>query len=979
MKNILLFISILLVGANAYSQKYSFQAFSTSEGLPQSQVNTICQDDDGYLWVGTLGGVARFNGNSFKTYSSENGLHNNRISCLRWINKSIWAGHDGGISIIRGEKVTKIAFAEELKTIAVSDIIKFQNEIIVSLNGGGLFKVINDKLVEIKGLSENQKAVRDMHVWKGTVYFATREGLISSTDLTKFKLFHPQLTMSMSGIKELNDDLLISTFTQGLYSFSSATKQLVEHALPSPDVRIFNVSVDQSNTIWLTTQLGLLKLREKNFELIDVEKGLPTNALTCVYEDKDKNIWIGTQGKGLIRAPRNELTYFDKKTGLSTDLVTSGFQSASGAYYFGTYDVGIVKMTNFTDFQNIPLKFSNTVWAAQENVDGVHWFGTIASLVSLSKTGVTIDYSEEQGTPGFKITCFLKIDNQSMYVGGNAGVIKYNNGKFEEIAVDRQLIGTTRNLEILDGVLYIATDLGLYSLVGKKFVLVNDFNKKVFCLAKDDNNTLFFGTEEGLFQLKFGKIIKIKIANELMANYINFVNYRNGSLYVGSNNGLYILHGKDLTSKPSITHIGLSEGLVDLETNLNSSFFDRRGYLWFGTSAGLVRFNPKDFKSYQPKIRLKLDDILLNYESFDYADYSKSIDKNGLPIGLSLPYNENNLLFNFDGISINNYENINFQFWLEGLEETWSPPSKNTSVNFAGLAPGDYVLHAKVLDIYGNAKENFTFKFSISPPFYFTWWFISMMILLLGAIIVGVFRFRIRREIEKGENERIAVKARLISLEQQSLNASMNRHFIFNSLNSIQYFINTSDKLSANKYLTNFAKLIRKNLDSSSEDENMVTLAQELERIELYLSLESMRFKGKFNYVIDVKDCDTESVLIPAMIIQPFVENSIIHGVLPNEDKVGEITIKVFKESNVLIIEVKDNGIGIDKSLAQKNEFSGDHKSQGMEITVKRIDLIRKVSNHILELEGPLQINGENGLINGTKVLLKIKTENLED
>src|SRR5690606_4965954 len=140
------------------------------------------------------------------------------------------------------------------------------------------------------------------------------------------------------------------------------------------------------------------------------------------------------------------------------------------------------------------------------------------------------------------------------------------------------------------------------------------------------------------------------------------------------------------------------------------------------------------------------------------------------------------------------------------------------------------------------------------------------------------------------------------------------------------YFINTSDKLSANKYLTNFAKLIRKNLDSSTESENMVTLAQEIERIELYLSLEAMRFKGKFNYTIETNDCDLESVLIPAMIIQPFVENSIIHGVLPNEDKVGEILINVYKENDDLYIVVQDNGIGIERSLAQKNEFSGDHK-----------------------------------------------------
>ena len=136
-------------------------------------------------------------------------------------------------------------------------------------------------------------------------------------------------------------------------------------------------------------------------------------------------------------------------------------------------------------------------------------------------------------------------------------------------------------------------------------------------------------------------------------------------------------------------------------------------------------------------------------------------------------------------------------------------------------------------------------------------------------------------------------KSNLLDLEQQTLNASMNRHFIFNALNSIQYFINTQDKISANKYLTSFAKLIRKNLDSSSSGNNLIPLSDELERLELYLSLEHMRFQSKFDYNIFIQPKVTsESILVPAMFMQPFVENSIWHGVLPMEKK-GEINISI--------------------------------------------------------------------------------------
>ena len=206
----------------------------------------------------------------------------------------------------------------------------------------------------------------------------------------------------------------------------------------------------------------------------------------------------------------------------------------------------------------------------------------------------------------------------------------------------------------------------------------------------------------------------------------------------------------------------------------------------------------------------------------------------------------------------------------------------------------------------------------------------------------------------------------------------MNRHFIFNSLNSIQYFINTQDRLSANRFLTNFAKLIRKNLDSS-DDGNLVPLSQELERLELYMSLESMRFKDRFEYKINCPgNIDTESIIIPAMMLQPFIENSIIHGILPDESKKGLITVDLDLTGDILTIQIEDNGIGIDASIRSKADYDGDHRSQGMEITTKRIELLKKLTNRSFELNGPVQITEKDNSIKGTRVTLKFQVENLD-
>jgi sensor histidine kinase YesM len=152
-----------------------------------------------------------------------------------------------------------------------------------------------------------------------------------------------------------------------------------------------------------------------------------------------------------------------------------------------------------------------------------------------------------------------------------------------------------------------------------------------------------------------------------------------------------------------------------------------------------------------------------------------------------------------------------------------------------------------------------------------------------------------------------------------------------------------------------------------------VTLQEEVDRIQLYLSLEKMRFQEKFDYVLDVSSSiDTEGIEIPSMILQPFVENAIIHGVLPLERK-GLITVRIFNEFGDIVFEVIDNGTGIDNTLKNKKvSVAGDHESKGMEITNRRIELLRKLTGDNLLIVGPFQMNDSEGNCQGTKVIIKM-------
>ena len=285
---------------------------------------------------------------------------------------------------------------------------------------------------------------------------------------------------------------------------------------------------------------------------------------------------------------------------------------------------------------------------------------------------------------------------------------------------------------------------------------------------------------------------------------------------------------------------------------------------------------------------------------------------------------------------------------------------------------GDFTFEV-VASIDGeNWSEPAQFSFTIRKPYYLTWWFFSLCAVTVLSLSFGIWKWRSNINEQKRITEKLVYKSKLLALEQQSLNASMNRHFIFNALNSIQYYINTQDKLSANKYLTSFAKLIRKNLDSSSSGKSLVPLSDELERLELYITLEHMRFQNKFDYTIHIDpNIDVEKIFIPPMFLQPFVENSIWHGILPME-KNGKIDIDIKRNQHgEITFIIEDNGIGIENSLAQKNEHS--HISKGMSLTSGRLDILKKITNQNIKIVGPFQINDNSNNTFGTRVIITIE------
>ncbi|MBK9190239.1 MAG: histidine kinase [Crocinitomicaceae bacterium] len=578
-----------------------------------------------------------------------------------------------------------------------------------------------------------------------------------------------------------------------------------------------------------------------------------------------------------------------------------------------------------------------------------------------------------------KIRSLIYLNDSTFLAGGADGIVEISETGQKSFISDLDV-----NKMILDDeVIYIAANTGLFkSDLSGNYKIIELPENNVKTVALDKLGNIWIGTNSsGVFVLKKeGGIFPFVLdrTDSKSKTILGIICDQSGDMWISTMNGVYqILLKEEGENDFSINHFGKAEGLITLECNQNALFEDNDNFIWVGTSEGLVRINPSMnddlFRFRKPE--MIITGVRLFMEDFDYSAFDNLIDdETGVPQSITLPYNKNHLTFDFIGINLKDPQGVKYEYRLLGAEEFWSPLTSDNYATYSFISHGEYDFEVRAINASGNWSEISRMHIIILPPFWLTWWFIMLIIAGGIIILILIFRARIKVITQKQENERLEFKNRLLFLEQQSLNASMNRHFIFNSLNSIQYFINSSNKLAANKYLTSFAKLIRKNLDSSQANNFIVTLKEELERIELYLSLEKMRFEGKFDYVTDIDDdIETDAIEIPSMILQPFVENSIIHGVLPVERK-GLIQLKIYMEFDFLVFEVIDDGIGIDESLAlKKNRKTDDnHESMGMEITNRRIDLLRKLTGENLMIIGPFQINNEECKSLGTKVIIKI-------
>jgi signal transduction histidine kinase len=525
---------------------------------------------------------------------------------------------------------------------------------------------------------------------------------------------------------------------------------------------------------------------------------------------------------------------------------------------------------------------------------------------------------------------FIDIDNDTLKLGSYIFRSQERTFALHTDHQERLWVGNNRGIfEFRDSILH-APDIDHPA-----------FRTRVEDIDELPDSSLVFGTKGlGIVRWKGKDIIQITTDDGLTADMIEDVHVdENGIIWVGTLNGLNKVTF-DSENSQIVRQFTMANGLPSNEIYQIKSY---EGQVWLCTAGGLVKFH-------EPEA-----------ETLSAAPIIQYIHVNGTPISFSgdraFSYQQNNLEFRYLTINYRQNGQIPYRYRLNETDD-WQY-TQNLSVNYPQLPPGDYRFEVQSQNQDGYWSAGTNYAFSIQPPWWNTWWARGIAGLL---VLVGIVYFQ-RQAVAKVKKE-AAIQRQIDELERSALQAQMNPHFIFNCLNSIQNFILQNDRKRAVEYLSRFAQLVRHNLNASVQGK--VSLEEELGLLDNYLALEQERFEHRFDYTLEVEEgLNQQFIAFPPLLIQPYVENAIIHGLSKKEEK-GKVEVHFTIENGQLAVTIRDNGPGYQPD--QKKKHSGKHKSVGMTITQKRLEILGESPEKVVQISN---LNGEEG-ISGTEVKIFI-------
>ena len=792
-----LFLWGLISGA-AQAQRYDFETYTIDDGLALSQPSAILESGAGYLWIATSGGgVSRFDGHTFTNFSRYDGLPSNTInSVIEDRNGTLWFATEEGLARY-DRMIFQAVPALEGKDIQQM-VLGREGQLWLVVAEEGLVAYDRDTTLTPYPIAAGtpDPAITTLFVdQQGVLWLGTRAGLCRK-DAQAFTCYDTADGLAQDHVEAISQDNEGRLWVGGARGVTLYDGQTFTPS-PYPVLRSRHVQVmlaGANGTHWVGTEEGLVRVQREHVTAFNAENGLAQSSIWVLSEDREGNVWIGTDTEGLVKFRQMPFVLFDEAHGLKDEGVWSIAEAPDGDIWFATHTGGVARYdgASFTTYTTQDGLANDRVYATLVDREGTLWFGTAAGISQYDGRRF-IPFKSNEITA--EIWVMAEGRDGTIWMGTNdKGLIAYANGTLTRYTTEEGLTGNIIEAiyEDADGILWVGTRSGLNRFDGTTFTKVTEADglghNQVLSIIQDQQGGLWFGTYGGgvayyhpSHPLQKDSFRTIETKDGLSDDYVLSMIFDDEEhLWVCTNNGLNRLDTASFISSGSVslTNYGPSEGFVGKECNAGAVLQDRQKHLWFGTVLGVMRFSPEQLPPPLLPPRMLITDLRLFFRPYAMTATADStrLDPR-LPANLELSYHQNHLTFDFVGISFAAPEKVAYRYQLEGFDETWTPMTNQTDATYANLPPGAYTFKVQAVNNNDWNVEPATYSFVIKPPFWQTLWFYifgtAAGIMLVGGLIW--IRDRHLRERERELQEMVEARTQALLHEQDQRRAAHDK------------------------------------------------------------------------------------------------------------------------------------------------------------------------------------------------------------
>ncbi|HET6227406.1 MAG TPA: two-component regulator propeller domain-containing protein [Bacteroidia bacterium] len=977
--NCLLFILLITSG---YGQELHFENVQLKD-LPSTEVYRILQDTEGYIWMATDAGVCKYDGTNLTTYTTENGLPENVVlSMLMDAKGRIWFNTLSGfffyyekghfITIAGNAQLKKLTthfsssfleanphFKKAVMPFVPREYFVGENDTLIIPYLTGFIKIPpKDNYRQLIHQYLKSSSELDMQaIIQNKINPSELINIYGSTlrpDSTiQIRLIDSTVSISIKGVigkysgmfdPKIGLDGCVYLNVRNVVTAVKNYKTISRYRFATEILKLY---IDKDGDLWIgTDRHGLYLFKNGDLSKTPIHI-LPSLSISSILLDKEGSVWISTLEKGIFQCMNKYVYTF---TGKTRDFKTIDKQLHIA---LESQKILVASTVDSTHLKNIPPINPIPKFCAYAKVNQTEYF-SLGEQTYSSKNKKITDIRQNEKDPvtsrfllNLPDDTLLAVNTLTTFVIHDSKLIRTNVNKFSINSVselpDKRIILSSRSND------------GLFEFKNNSCIPflpdVKELKTRINCVMIDALGNFWFATnEKGM--LCYDTHHHIHLFDKTKGLKSNKVNAcivdGNGDIWCATHFGLSKLTTSKGLEKVQIETYDKNHGIVDLEIE-KLAYFDHT--LWCGGKTNLFYFNPAHIKKNTTPPVAYINSITAKGKNYPLKDT------------LFLNYDQNDFHIQYGLISFKKTPTCSFFYKLNGYDNTWKL-SNSGDIQYTNISYGTYTLLVYAINndgVRSNLPQKLTFI--IKRPFWFTWWFVILMVILVLLLVYLGAQYW-RKRIENRERDKAAINQQLSEFKMTALRSQMNPHFIYNAIGSIQHYILKNEIDQSFNYLSKFSSLIRKVLNNSSSE--FITLEDEITTLQLYIDLEQIRFKYPFQFNLQVdEELDMETD-IPTMLIQPYIENSIWHGLMPKESE-GKLEL-IFKKADATIhVIIRDNGVGRDKGDLSKKY----HVSKGMSLTQQRIQTLENTSKKKFVIT-IIDLKDEKGNPIGTEVNLII-------